>query len=231
MAYFMEVFNFLKFQSAAHITQRQNETLFERIATDLASKGYSIQPFALPLALSNSLLEQVLNISPNEFIDAGIGRLQKHMQNEFVRRDEICWINGSSETTKAWLDWTNDLKEFLNRRLFLGLFSFESHFAHYAPGSFYKTHLDAFKGEANRILSVVAYLNPDWQIDDGGELVLYKNKEDCEGHKVVPAHGTLAIFLSEEFPHEVLPSNRDRYSIAGWYRVNGSSASRVDPPR
>jgi SM-20-related protein len=32
------------------------------------------------------------------------------------------------------------------------------------------------------------------------------------------------IFLSDTFPHEVLTSRSDRYSIAGWYRVNGNSA-------
>lgn len=38
------------------------------------------------------------------------------------------------------------------------------------------------------------------------------------------------LFLSEEFPHEVLPASRERYSIAGWFRVNGNGAGRVDPP-
>lgn len=35
--------------------------------------------------------------------------------------------------------------------------------------------------------------------------------------------GTLVVFLSEEFEHEVLPAKRDRYSIAGWFRVNPSA--------
>jgi SM-20-related protein len=148
-----------------------------------------------------------------------------------VRRDEICWITGKSEAGSQWLEWTNKLQSYLNRHLFLGLFSFESHFAHYATGAFYKRHKDAFKGEANRVLSVVAYLNPDWQINDGGELALYKDELDTDGLKVIPALGTLAIFLSEEFPHEVFPAKRDRYSIAGWYRVNASTADRIDPPR
>ncbi|MEC7468361.1 MAG: 2OG-Fe(II) oxygenase, partial [Pseudomonadota bacterium] len=34
-----------------------------------------------------------------------------------------------------------------------------------------------------------------------------------------------------EFPHEVLPATRDRFSIAGWFRVNNSTAQRVDPPK
>lgn len=214
-----------------HIVEQQNKNLFAQVTRDLTDKGYSIQPFALPFDLSNALHNQVLSMSDQSFTEAGIGRSNEHMRNDFVRRDEICWINGNSLAGAQWLEWTKQLQIYLNQRLFLGLFSFESHFAHYSAGSFYKRHLDAFKGEANRVLSVVAYLNPDWQIDDGGELVLYNNEYDLEGLKVVPALGTLAIFLSEEFPHEVLPAQRDRYSIAGWYRINGSSADRVDPPR
>jgi SM-20-related protein len=227
----MHVLNLHQLQTPAHLIEQQNQSLFAKVATDLTDKGYSIQPAALPLDLSNNLLEQVASMSSQAFVEAGIGRLRKHTHNDFVRRDEICWITGNSEAGAQWLDWAAQLQRYLNRHLFLGLFSFESHFAHYATGSFYKRHLDAFKGEANRVLSVVAYLNPHWQIGDGGELVLYQDEFDAQGLKVIPTLGTLAIFLSEEFPHEVLPAQRDRYSIAGWYRINASSADRVDPPR
>lgn len=148
-----------------------------------------------------------------------------------MRTDEISWITGESDAGKLWLDWTSRLQTFLNQRLFLGLFSFESHFAHYSPGAYYKRHYDAFRGEANRILSVVTYLNPAWGHTDGGELVLYKDDSDRDGIKVVPLYGTVVVFLSEEFPHEVLPSTRDRYSIAGWFRVNTSINNTIDPPR
>ena len=64
-----------------------------------------------------------------------------------IRRDEICWIDGSTAAGAAWLQWTAELMQLLNRRLFLGLFSFESHYAHYRAGDFYKVHLDAFRGQ------------------------------------------------------------------------------------
>ncbi|MFZ3017309.1 MAG: 2OG-Fe(II) oxygenase [Gallionella sp.] len=37
-----------------------------------------------------------------------------------------------------------------------------------------------------------------------------------------PTFGTMIIFLSESFPHEVLVSHATRRSIAGWFRVSGS---------
>lgn len=208
-----------------------DETIFfEKIALDLQQKGFSINPCALPKKLSDDLYQHLQTMPQFNFEQAGIGRDQEHILNNFVRTDEICWINGESDAGKHWLDWNAKLQVYLNRRLFLGLFSFESHFAHYSPGDFYKKHYDAFRGSANRVLSIVVYLNHDWQPDEGGELVLYLDDEDREGIKVTPSFGSVAIFLSEEFPHEVLPAARDRYSIAGWFRVNTSTADRVDPP-
>ena len=104
-------------------------------------------------------------------------------------------------------------------------------------GDFYKKHKDAFKGEGNRVLSVVVYLNQNWSRDDGGELVIYDqslaNSAIIEHNKitVTPSFGTIVVFLSEEFPHEVLPALRDRYAIAGWFRLNTSIANNIDPPR
>lgn len=208
-----------------------DETLFARIANDIEQSGYSIVPAALPADLIESLYVHSQKLQADQFVRAGIGRADDYIKNEFVRTDEICWINGESAAGENWLHWTSQLQHFLNRRLFLGLFSFESHFAHYKPGDYYKRHLDAFKGEANRVLSLVVYLNPGWTVADDGELVLYQNDEDKVGIKVTPLLGTVVVFLSEEFPHEVLPAHRDRYSIAGWYRVNASVSERVDPPQ
>jgi SM-20-related protein len=128
------------------------------------------------------------------------------------------------------------LQHYLNQRLLMGLFSFESHFAHYAPGAFYRKHVDAFNhddnvGGARRVLSLVAYLNPDWQLTDGGELLIYEDSSTDPVVVIQPLHGTVVLFLSEEVPHEVAPALCDRYSIAGWFRVNGSSTARIDPPR
>lgn len=207
-----------------------DDDLFERIARDIREKGYSINSAALPLVLCEELLEHLAQMNTEKFSQAGIGRDIQHMQNSFVRKDEICWITGESPAGRNWLSWAAELQLFLNRRLFLGLFSFESHFAHYAPGDYYKRHVDAFKGETNRVLTLVVYLNPGWGSDDGGELVLYRDSYDQEGLIIAPSAGTVVVFLSEDFPHEVRTTHCDRYSIAGWYRVNSSTAERVDPP-
>ncbi|WP_144208267.1 2OG-Fe(II) oxygenase [Shewanella donghaensis] len=207
-----------------------DESLFALIAQDIQERGYSIRPTALPEGLANTLYNHQQALEVDKFNDAGIGRGGEYLKNEFVRTDAISWITNDSDACCDWLNWTGNLQTFLNRRLFLGLFSFESHFAHYGPGDYYKRHYDAFRGESNRVLSVVVYFNTNWAPNDGGELVLYQNEHDKEGTKVVPLLGTIVTFLSEEFPHEVLAAKRDRYSIAGWFRVNTSVSDRVDPP-
>lgn len=207
-----------------------SQHIFEAIAADLLKKGYSIKPNAVPVHLLYELWQQLRSLPKHEFDPAGVGRQQTHTINNFVRSDTISWIERDTAAGEAWLDWAGALQQYLNRSLFLGLFSFESHFSHYAPGDFYKKHLDAFKGQSNRVLSVVLYLNPDWMPGDGGELALYHGEPGKSVLKVTPSMGTLVAFLSEEFPHEVLPTNRDRYAIAGWFRVNTTLTGRADPP-
>ncbi|MES3008488.1 MAG: 2OG-Fe(II) oxygenase [Pseudomonadota bacterium] len=217
---------------ALAVSACDEDLLFSRIAEDLITKSWSVIPNALPSALCALLAGQLKVSDGADFSAAGIGRGSMHTLKPAVRRDEIRWIEGATTAERAWLDWSRRLQSTLNRRLYLGLFSFESHFAHYRPGAFYRKHVDAFKAApvqddtstsgSNRVLSLVAYFNSHWQPDDGGELVLYDAQGDTEIIRVIPELGTLVIFLSEEVPHEVLPTQRDRYSIAGWYRVNQS---------
>lgn len=160
---------------------------------------------------------------------AGIGRGDAHMTREDVRGDEIHWLTEEHQSEILWVQSMAYLRSELNRELLLGLFSYESHFSHYPPGAFYKKHADSFRGEANRVLSTVYYLNPDWVKGDGGELVMYNDADEVV-ERIEPVFNRLVVFLSEEFPHEVLPTMKDRYSIAGWFRVNSSSFERPDPP-
>ncbi len=72
------------------------------------------------------------------------------------------------------------------------------------------------------MVSLVLYLNEGWQLQDGGgELRVFSppDNEDQMVGLVRPEAGRAALFLSEDVPpHEVLPANRTRYSIACWFR-------------
>ncbi|WP_210330700.1 2OG-Fe(II) oxygenase [Aliikangiella sp. G2MR2-5] len=191
-------------------------SLFSQIAGDICSKGYSVVENAFDQFSLQQLKSFVLEQEADKFREAGIGRNEQHLVNQSIRRDKILWIEGNSLQGKMWLDWADQLKSQINQNLFLGLNYFETHVAHYALNDFYRLHTDSFRGANNRILTVILYLNENWKSEDGGELVIYPSKH--EKLKIAPRSGTLVTFLSEDFPHEVLPSKADRYSITGWFR-------------
>ncbi len=194
-------------------------TPYEAIAQALSSSGWGVFEHLLEPTLANALYQRARTL--DAYQAASVGRHGDHQPNPFVRRDETAWIGRDVPIQQAWLDWVAGLRTHLNRTLMMGLHRFESHFAHYPPGAFYRRHLDAFQGEENRTLSLVCYLNPDWRPTDGGELLLY-TAGGAELGRFAPTLGTVAIYLSDAFPHEVLPTQRDRYSIAGWFRPRSS---------
>ena len=102
------------------------------------------------------------------------------------------------------------------------MFDYECHYAIYGAGAGYAKHSDVLNGKKNRILSTVFYLNEHWQNSDGGELALYDPTGDTVIATLNPTFGTMILFLSESFPHEVRLSRNTRRSIAGWFRVSGS---------
>lgn len=204
------------------------EFQLDTIADALVEQGYCVVDDVLPEALLNDLRMCFTHLQADSFKSAGIGRQTDFQLQETIRSDKIYWIESNTETTAEFLQWMESLRVGINRRLFMGLFDYESHFAHYPVGAFYKKHIDAFRGnrklgQSNRVLSTVLYLNENWQTENGGELLIYTEDGEAVIEKVFPVAGRLVIFLSEKFPHEVLPANRERKSIAGWFRVNESA--------
>lgn len=214
-----------------HTHIRPTESLLDVLADALVLQGYLILADVLPPGLTQALLQRVQQLAQYQFQHAGVGREQDLQMNPRIRRDRIHWLDAADPAEATYLEWVRELRQGLNRRLFMGLFDYEAHFAHYQPGAFYRRHLDAFRGRTNRVLTTLLYLNPDWQPGDGGELLLYPEQGEGVLERVSPRAGTLVIFLSARFPHEVLPAQADRYSIAGWFRVNNSINNQIDPPR
>ena len=205
--------------------------VFEHIALALEAPGYIVLDQCLPPGLTDALFVQLKALDFDQFRQAGVGREARRQLNRFVRTDEIVWVEHPDGAIRGYLAWMEELRQALNRRLFLGLFDYECHFARYAEGAFYRKHLDAFKGQRNRIVSTVLYLNPQWQREHAGELLVFDRAGGGIIETVAPAWGRLVIFLSEEFPHEVTVTQRPRYSLTGWFRLNNSVCGQLDPPR
>lgn len=206
------------------------EAPFSNLLADLQTKGWSVQDDFFSADFTDALMDEVENIQNAYMLQAGVGRKQDHQIILDARRDYIQWIDPNKPIKKDFLKTMEELRVALNRRLFLGLFDYEAHFARYEAGAFYEKHIDAFKGESNRILSTVLYLNDNWQDGDGGELVVYDEIDpNIELGRFYPKKGRLAVFLSECFYHEVVVAKRTRHSIAGWFRVNNTTGMTLDP--
>jgi SM-20-related protein len=170
--------------------------------------------------LLSSLCDEVKILDRSDALQAArIGRGQDKTRDRSVRRDKIAWLQGETAAQAALFRVFESVRCGLNQRLFLGLKRFEAHYATYHPGDFYRKHVDSFQGRASRVVSMVLYLNDQWQQTDGGTLQVFNRDSDLEiCGRVSPELGRLAVFMSEEIPHEVLPANRTRYSVACWFR-------------
>ncbi|MDR9467566.1 2OG-Fe(II) oxygenase [Marinospirillum sp.] len=207
-----------------------NRINFTSLVDSLVEKHWFVAEDYLPQTLCRGLLEELqLLREESELTAAGIGRGKDHLLAETIRGDYTRWLDGSSLIQQEYLAVMRELKDFLNRELFLGLFEYECHYALYPPGAFYQKHLDAFRGRSNRVVTTVVYLNPDWQPEHAGEMRLYHPQTGEPLLEVPPRSGTLVCFLSEEIPHEVRSTRHERASIAGWFRINTSLNGLVDP--
>ncbi|AYC31057.1 2OG-Fe(II) oxygenase [Pseudomonas cavernae] len=200
-----------------------NHPLFLRIADDLATYGWSHQSIFLPEDLTRELASECHSRAQQGALSpAGIGRGAGQQVREGVRGDRIQWLEaGQSAACDRYLELMNGLRQALNQGLYLGLADYESHFACYAPGAFYQRHVDRFRDDDRRVVSVVLYLNHGWLPQQGGALRLYLPAAAGErSHEIAPLGGSLVVFRSE-LPHEVLPASRERLSLAGWFRRRG----------
>jgi SM-20-related protein len=194
----------------------------DRIVDAVSRQGWAVTPGFLTGEEARRLLADGL-ARRDAFHQAGVGRGDGHLVRTAIRGDEVLWMDphAASPAQRVYLDRMEDLRVALNRSLYLGLFAFESHFAVYPPGAFYKRHLDAFHDRGKgRTLSCVLYLNEGWTDADGGHLRLYLDGAQPEPFvDVQPEAGTLVLFLSEQFEHEVLTAHRERASATGWFSV------------
>lgn len=185
--------------------------------------GWAVMPDYLDPDGSRSLRDECESACESGgFRPAGVGRGKDLKIREDIRRDHVMWLKPGEFPAEqdAYLAQLEVLRLALNQRFFLGLFEFEGHFAIYQEGAFYTAHLDRHAGTNDRIVTVILYLNENWQPGDGGELKIRTTPGDKDGpyELIEPRMGTLVCFLAGDFWHEVMPARKTRMSITGWFR-------------
>ncbi len=204
------------------------ELLFESLIDGILEKGYGVVDLFLSpdevIALRSRLQ---LRQAAGQFREAGIGRAADHngqaAVEKSIRGDEILWLDADTAFPEeaAFLERVDQFIHYANRTCYLGLRDSELHYARYPIGTFYTRHLDRFRSDSRRRLSMVCYLNEAWQPTDGGQLAVYIPQPDGgeQATLVDPVGGRLVCFDSGLLEHEVLPATRERLSLTGWLRT------------
>jgi SM-20-related protein len=170
-------------------------------------------------ALANSIKEKWLK---GQMVGANTGKAA--LKNKAIRGDYIAWLdeNDQQPAVQAYFRQMELLRLMLNRQLYMNVQELETHVAVYPVGSVYQKHLDQFTHGTTpqlqtRQLSASLYLNQRWQPHHGGALRLYLNED--EHIDLLPRAGRIVLFRSAQFWHEVLPAQRERLSLTGWFRT------------
>ncbi|MEZ4951080.1 MAG: 2OG-Fe(II) oxygenase [Saprospiraceae bacterium] len=154
--------------------------MLDSLVDSLAENSYAVVDNFLSASEVEILRKHLLeNYHSGEFKLAGIGNAANYNKDTTIRGDQIFWLDPEtvSEDMQFFFDRINATISYLNRTCFLALQEYEFHFACYQPGSFFKRHLDAFKSDDSRKISIVVYLNEDWNEMDGGNIRLYLDDE------------------------------------------------------
>jgi SM-20-related protein len=186
---------------------------------DLRDGGISVRDCFISSEETLALLECArAREARGDFAPARVGGIGTAQRREEIRGDFTCWLRDPLfAAEQSVVDRLEALRLELNRDATLGLFETELHYARYPSGAGYARHVDQPFGTALRKVSMVLYLNVDWEPHHGGLLRLYET--DSRFLDIEPLAGRLVCFLTPGREHEVLPARRERLSVSGWFRA------------
>ena len=195
------------------------QTAFEVLIDSYMENKVGIAEHFLTPPLAADLKSNLIALFEGQhFHAAGIGNDQVQSYDQLIRKDQIYWLDRSHKDAheNAFFDQMDLFVQLLNETCYTGITGYEFHYARYDVGSFYKKHLDQFKGNKSRAFSMIMYLNDDWQPADGGELSIHHQDHV---QTIAPTNGKCVFFKSDELVHEVLCTHAVRMSITGWLKV------------
>jgi len=194
----------------------------------LAENDYLIQDDFISDDLYRKIMTFFSDVEEKDKLKkAGIGSSKNYKIEESIRGDFIYWLDRDRDRElDPFFELMDELIAQLKRYCFLSLSGSEFHIAKYPAGSYYDRHIDRPNERSNREITVLIYLNKDWQKGNGGELKMYRD----EGELLIePISKRLLLFKSDKIEHEVLKTNVERYSLTGWLLHQPSSLGYIFP--
>ncbi|MEJ2622853.1 MAG: 2OG-Fe(II) oxygenase family protein [Candidatus Thiodiazotropha sp.] len=197
------------------------EYRFDQVAEDLSIQGWSVVDGLIsPIVISELATEITRLWQKGRFRRISTGYGNPFRYNPEMRGDQAMWLDSSHclGAQRLYMNAMEELRQSLNRKLNLGLSSFDSHMAVYQPGSFNRKHLDQSHRIGRHCITSILYLNNSWSESDGGQLRIFTDAGN-EKHfeEILPFEGRLVTFLSARYLYEIAPSKRHRMSMTGWF--------------
>lgn len=199
-------------------TDQGFESDFETIINSYIKTKVGISDSFLDSVLAGHLKNNIVELQQQHLLAAAsTGSKESLLQNSQVRGDAIYWLDRKHNDLyeNEFFDRMDAFVAYLNNSCYTGITSYEFHYTLYAPGTFYKRHKDQFKNNSSRQFSIISYLNEDWQVEDGGQLLIQLPDEE---QLISPTNGKTVFFKSNELEHEVLNTTKNRMSITGWLK-------------
>ncbi len=194
------------------------ENSFEDLIATYIENKVGISEQFLSADLANNLKQNLIALNQKSLLQAaGIGNSEKLSYDGAIRSDSIYWLDKKHNNAfeNQFFAQIEAFILYLNTTCYAGITGYEFHYSLYEPGDFYLKHLDQFKNNPSRKFSMISYLNANWEINDGGELVIHQ-LDNLQ--KISPTQGKTIFFKSDELVHEVLVTQKTRMSITGWLK-------------
>jgi SM-20-related protein len=194
------------------------ETIFNTLIDSYINDKVGIAEHFLNESLAGHLKENLTTLfTQNKMQHAGTGNNAIVDRNKLMRGDSIHWLDRAHNDVheNSFFDLMDEFIKYLNENCYTGISSYEFHYTLYAPGTFYKRHMDRFQNNDSRKFSMIMYLNTEWVIEDGGELCIH---HESGLQNISPVNGKVVFFKSNELEHEVLMNHKNRMSITGWLK-------------
>lgn len=191
----------------------------QEMVTGLEEKGW----FAWEQSFSAKFYQDLFkcieeSMRAEKFEHALVGKGHRRSLSQNIRKAQTAWIQDwtSNDSLAKFHSFCSLVQTELSQEFFLSLKRWESQFACYPAGGFYKKHLDQLRENNHRQVTMILYLN---NCSKGGELVIYNKHDKLKVDAKIPAlRGTCVLFFSSQIYHEVLKTASPRFSLTTWFR-------------
>eukprot|EP00879_Flechtneria_rotunda_P028831 GHRR01031061.1.p1 GENE.GHRR01031061.1~~GHRR01031061.1.p1 ORF type:complete len:400 (+),score=113.92 GHRR01031061.1:185-1384(+) len=228
-------------------TERLQQAITPHVCSELSARGYAVVDGVFGTSITNELRNELLHLQTSRLMHLNHTHLVHKGQTQLLAKSGVMEAEltydaevGAAAPLFAQLDADRSLVTMLS--LFLPQLRLESHAVklqyNAGAGSCFPMHFDSDEQLDGRRVTVIFYLNKDWQPSHGGQLRLYPFPAPAVD--IEPVNDRLLLFSSTRMLHRVLPSHAPRCCFTVWLSAGrprggaaagpAAAAARIPPP-